>query len=82
EQTMIGGDLIWDIAEFSYYSSRLTMNASGVKKIIRSFLDGYLESGSLNVVAAAANTKYLKPFRPFIAPRIASLVRKELQLIR
>ena len=82
EQTMIGGDLIWDIAEFSYYSSKLTMNASGVKKIIRSFLDGYLESGSLNVVTAAANAKYLKPFRPFIVPRIASLVRKELQLNR
>jgi len=82
EQTMLGGDIIWDIAEFSYYSSKLTMNTVGVKKIIRSFLDGYLETGASKVVTAAADTKYLKPFRPFIAPKIASLVRRELQLNR
>ena len=82
EQTMLGGDLIWDIAEFSYYSSKLTLNTAGVKKIVRSFLDGYLETGSSKVVSAAADIKYLRPFRPFIAPKIASLVRKELQLNR
>ncbi|MFQ6011137.1 MAG: nucleotidyltransferase domain-containing protein [Nitrososphaerales archaeon] len=82
EQTVLGGDITWDIAEFSYYSSKLTMNTEGVKKVIESFLTGYLEAGSSKVVAAAGEAKYLKPFQPFIAPKTASFIRRELQLNR
>jgi len=75
EQAIPAGDRAWDLAEFLYYSAKLTLNTTGVKKITQAFLDGYLKYGSANIIEKALSVKYLAPFQPLLAPTVLKAVR-------
>lgn len=78
EQATPAGDKAWDIAEFLYYSTKLTLNTQGARTLVRSFLEGYLKNGSAKIVAKALNLKYLAPFQPLLVPTVAKTVRDEM----
>ncbi|MEM2634041.1 MAG: nucleotidyltransferase domain-containing protein [Nitrososphaerales archaeon] len=83
EQASFGGDKAWDIAEFIYYSSKLTLNTQIVKKITESFLDGYLKYGDINAVINAMNHRYLAPFITLLMPQaikaINEIIKKKVK---
>ncbi len=79
EQAGEGGDRSWDIAEFIYYSNKLTLNASAAKVITDSFLEGYMRIGDRKAVQNALNLKYLAPFEPLILPTVAKAVRDTIK---
>ncbi len=79
EQTEINSDNGWDIAEFIYYSSKLTLNDEAAKIITSEFLDGYLKYGNIDSVKLAYKLKYLAPFQPILAPNVVNSVREEMK---
>jgi len=79
EQAAKNGDKSWDIAEFIYYSSKLTLDTSAAKQLVREFLDGYLKYGDNKSVKDAHKLKYLAPFQPIIAPNVATAIRKVIK---
>jgi len=78
EQAMEGGDPSWDIAEFIYYSIKLTSPSQRLKEFIEAFKEGYLSVGERSVLVEAASLKYLKPFQPIILPNVVKMIREEL----
>ncbi len=79
EQAVEGGDATWDIAEFLYYTAKLSMKEDGMRRVGEAFLRGYTQEGGKEVVARAASAKYLAPFRPFITPQMTRMIREFLQ---
>lgn len=79
EQTGKNGDTGWDIAEFIYYSSKLTLNSDAAKKLVNEFLDGYLKYRKIDSVKEALKLKYLAPFQPILAPNVVNSVREEIK---
>lgn len=79
EQTYKDGDTGWDIAEFIYYSSKLTLNDEAAKIIVSEFLDGYLKYGNIDSIKQALKLKYLAPFQPILAPNVVNAVREEIK---
>jgi tRNA A-37 threonylcarbamoyl transferase component Bud32 len=78
EQADENGDQSWDIAEFLYYSNKLSLNLQAAKKVTESFLDGYLEHGITNIIRKALNTKYIVPFQALLDPTIIKMIREEM----
>jgi len=78
EQAMEGGDPSWDIAEFIYYSIKLTSPSQRLKEFVKAFKEGYLSVGERSVLVEAASLKYLKPFQPIILPNVVKMIREEL----
>lgn len=78
EQAGPGGDQSWDLAEFLYYSAKLTLNIDGVRKITKAFLDGYLKYGSTDALKKVLNIKYLAPFQPLLTPPVLRTLREEI----
>jgi Kae1-associated kinase Bud32 len=76
EQAERNGDKSWDIAEFIYYSSKLTLNEKKVKRLVKEFLDGYLEIGSKEDVRKILSLKYTAPFQPFIALNVLKAIKE------
>ena len=76
EQATKNGDTGWDIAEFIYYSSKLTMDVDAAKQLVNEFLVGYLEYGTKDSVKKSLKLKYLAPFQPILAPNVAAGVRE------
>jgi len=74
EQAERGGDQIWDIAEFLFYTGHyfpLSISAEEVKIITCEFLKGYLEvGGSVEKTRKICSPKYLKVFALFAPPHI------------
>jgi len=74
EQASRNGDLVWDVAEFLYYSGHYVSPAFDTTKIQRfaeTFTRGYLESGGkASVVKKAAGAKYTKVFSIFTFPHV------------
>jgi tRNA A-37 threonylcarbamoyl transferase component Bud32/predicted nucleotidyltransferase len=82
EQAHAGGNRIWDIAEFIFYSVRFTLKEERARKLIESFVSGYLNSGGdRKVIEEAAALRYRAPFQAFIAPNVLSSLRKDLSKI-
>lgn len=81
EQATENGDYSWDIAEFLFYTSKLTLNQKKIKKLSSLFLEGYLETGEEEVVKKAFQNKYVSPFRPFISPKTVPIIRSSLEEI-
>lgn len=80
EQSHTGGDRVWDLAEFIYYSVRLTMKEEIARKFVEAFLEGYRNASEDNsVIARTAALRYRAPFQAFIAPHVLSNTLKILK---
>ncbi len=78
EQAFAGGDKAWDIAEFLYYTAKLSNREDAMKKVANAFLEAYVRTGDRSVVAKARGQKYLSPFRPFLTPGMTKMLRERL----
>jgi tRNA A-37 threonylcarbamoyl transferase component Bud32 len=76
EQALPGGDKSWDIAEFLYYTAKFSNRDEGMKTVAEAFLESYSKSGGTASIREAGGSKYLRPFRPFLTPRMASMLRE------
>jgi tRNA A-37 threonylcarbamoyl transferase component Bud32 len=79
EQAVQGGDPSWDVAEFLFYTGKLSAKEERMEKVARAFLAAYAKKGDSQVIARARKTKYLRPFQPFMTPGMASLLRGLMQ---
>ncbi len=75
EQACGGGDQAWDVAEFLYYTAKLSNREDAMKRVATAFLDSYVREGDASVVAKARGSKYFGPFRPFLTPGMAKMLR-------
>jgi tRNA A-37 threonylcarbamoyl transferase component Bud32 len=75
EQAVAGGDRSWDIAEFLYYTAKLSVKEDAMRRVAVSFLDSYVSGGDGASVAKAKGQKYFGPFRPFLTPGMAKMLR-------
>lgn len=79
EQAQHNGNKTWDVAEFVYYSARLTMKEDRARKMINAFVAGYRNQAQEDdTVRASLSFRYRAPFQAFIAPNIMSALRKDL----
>jgi tRNA A-37 threonylcarbamoyl transferase component Bud32/predicted nucleotidyltransferase len=76
EQAYSGGDKPWDIAEFLYYTAKLSTKEEKIREIASAFLKGYVSSGERATVARASSSKYLGPFRPFLTLGMTRVLRE------
>ncbi|MDG6982524.1 MAG: hypothetical protein JRM74_03625 [Nitrososphaerota archaeon] len=78
EQACQGGDQAWDVAEFLYYTAKLSNREDAMKRVAASFLDSYVREGDKSSVGKAKGSKYFGPFRPFLTPGMAKMLRELL----
>jgi tRNA A-37 threonylcarbamoyl transferase component Bud32/predicted nucleotidyltransferase len=78
EQAFPGGDKVWDVAEFLYYTAKLSNREGAMKRVADAFLEAYVRSGEKSVLAKARGQKYLGPFRPFLTPGMTKMLRDRL----
>ena len=79
EQAHPNGNQVWDIAEFIYYSARLTLKEDRARKLVDSFIRGYIENGGdRKVIVETSALRYRAPFQAFIAPNVLNALRKDL----
>ncbi len=75
EQAYQGGDQAWDIAEFIFYTAKLSNREDAMKKVALAFLESYAKSGDRAKISKAKGQKYFGPFRPFLTPGMAKMLR-------
>jgi tRNA A-37 threonylcarbamoyl transferase component Bud32 len=75
EQSVLGGDQAWDIAEFLYYTAKLSTREEAMRRVAMAFLDSYAKLGDRSVIVKARGQKYFGPFRPFLTPGMAKMLR-------
>jgi tRNA A-37 threonylcarbamoyl transferase component Bud32/predicted nucleotidyltransferase len=80
EQAVVDGDKAWDLAEFLYYTAKLSNREEGMRRVSRAFLDAYVRSGNREFVAKAKGGKYFGPFRPFVSPGMSRMLREEMSV--
>lgn len=79
EQAHPSGNAVWDIAEFIFYSVRLTLKEARARKLVGSFVSGYVDGGGdPKIIEEAASLRYRAPFQAFIAPNVLKGLRKDL----
>jgi len=78
EQAYPGGDQSWDIAEFLYYTAKLSVREDAMKKVAEAFLESYSKSADRSKIARARGQRYFGPFRPFLTPGMAKMLRDML----
>lgn len=79
EQAKKGGDPVWDIAEFLYYSGHYGVGASGgLHEFVRSFIEGYSLVGNVSWLRRASGLNYLKVFSFWTAPPIIREISQTL----
>ncbi|MEE9585964.1 MAG: lipopolysaccharide kinase InaA family protein [Nitrososphaerales archaeon] len=79
EQAARNDDRGWDLAEFIYYSSKLTLDGKAAVRLVGEFLGGYLKYGDKDSVKESLKLKYLAPFQPILAPNVVRVVRREVK---
>jgi len=80
EQFSSGDDKTWDLVCFIYYSIKFTSNEAAARRIMRAFLDGYMqEGGDLSVLRKALSRKYLPAFYPALVLGVVKAVRDEIR---
>lgn len=79
EQFTFGDDKSWDIIYFIYYSVKFTSNAEGARKVVRAFLDGYMQDGNISVIKKALSKRYISPFYPVLVLGVVMAVRDEIK---
>jgi tRNA A-37 threonylcarbamoyl transferase component Bud32 len=74
EQASRRGDVIWDIAEFLYYSGHDVsplVDMSRLQEFAQTFVKGYLKAGGkTDTIKSAGSPKYTKVFSVFTFPHI------------
>jgi tRNA A-37 threonylcarbamoyl transferase component Bud32/predicted nucleotidyltransferase len=75
EQAMEAGDRAWDVAEFLYYSAKLSVREEAMGRVARRFLSEYSRGSKRQEVSKAREPKYFRPFQPFLTPGMAKTVR-------
>ncbi|MDG6909840.1 MAG: nucleotidyltransferase domain-containing protein [Nitrososphaerota archaeon] len=75
EQAVFGGDKAWDIAEFLYYTAKLSVREDAMREVAVAFLASYAQGGDGSSIAKAKGPKYFGPFRPFLTPGMAKMLR-------
>ena len=76
EQAVEDGDQPWDVAEFLYYTGKLSLKEEGIRAVANAFLDGYeMIGGKGGNITKARTAKYLTPFRALLTPPILKAVR-------
>ena len=78
EQAYQGGDQPWDIAEFLYYTAKLSIREDAMKKVAHAFLESYAKSGDKSRIVKARGQRYFGPFSPFLTPGMAKMLRERL----
>ncbi|QQG49333.1 MAG: hypothetical protein HY247_03215 [archaeon] len=78
EQAQPSGDKAWDLAEFLYYTSKLSVKEDAMRKVAESFLQAYVKGGDRPSVAKAMSSKYYRPFQPFLTPGMAKMLRETM----
>ena len=78
EQAYPGGDQAWDVAEFLYYTAKLSTREDAMRRVAQTFLGSYAKSGNRDSAARARGQKYFGPFRPFLTPGMAKMLREML----
>jgi len=78
EQAYPGGDQPWDIAEFLYYTAKLSVREDAMKRVAEAFLGSYAKSADRSKIAKARGQRYFGPFRPFLTPGMAKMLRDML----
>lgn len=78
EQAVPGGDEAWDVAEFLYYTSKLSGREDAMRRVAEGFLRAYVESGARANVSRAKSLKYLWPFQPFVTPSMGRMLRESM----
>jgi tRNA A-37 threonylcarbamoyl transferase component Bud32 len=78
EQAFPGGDQSWDIAEFLYYTAKLSNREEAMKKVATAFLEAYVKAGDRSRISKARGQRYFGPFRPFLTPGMANMLRELL----
>jgi tRNA A-37 threonylcarbamoyl transferase component Bud32/predicted nucleotidyltransferase len=76
EQSVPGGDMAWDLAEFLYYTAKLSTREEAMSSVARAFLGSYVSAGNKETVSKARNPKYYRPFQPFITPGMAHMLKE------
>jgi len=79
EQSIAGGDQAWDLAEFLYFTAKLSIKEERMMAVADAFLKGYAAEGDRATVAKASNVRYLNPFRPFLTPGMTKMLRGLMQ---
>jgi tRNA A-37 threonylcarbamoyl transferase component Bud32 len=75
EQAVPDGDKAWDIAEFLFYTAKLSNREEAMRKVAITFLESYAESGERSSIPKARGPKYFGPFRPFLTPGMAKMLK-------
>jgi hypothetical protein len=79
EQAQPEGNKTWDVAEFIYYSVRFTLKEDRARKLVNSFVQGYLSKAEdPSILESSATLRYTAPFQAFIAPNVLSAVKRDL----
>jgi tRNA A-37 threonylcarbamoyl transferase component Bud32 len=80
EQASQGGDIVWDIAEFLYYSGHFGLGVrSGFLDFIKTVIEGYKEDGDVSTLRNAANLTYYKSFLIWTPTPIIMKIRELLK---
>jgi len=79
EQAVPAGDKAWDVAEFLYYTSKLSNREEAMKRVARAFLESYAKSGDRATISRAKGSKYFRPFQPFLTPGMAKMLREQME---
>ncbi len=79
EQFTFGDDRSWDVICFIYYSMKFTSNVEGARKVVRAFLDGYMQDGDIPVIKKSLSKKYLPAFYPALVLGVVAAVRDEIK---
>jgi len=80
EQAYPGGDQSWDIAEFLYYTAKLSIREDAMKRVAEAFLESYAKSGDRSRIARARGQRYFGPLSPFLTPGMAKMLREKLSV--
>jgi len=79
EQAVEGGEPAWDVAEFLYYTGKLSLKEAGMELVARKFLEAYRDENGEGVIARARSLRYVAPFQPFLAPNMTKRIRYLLE---
>jgi tRNA A-37 threonylcarbamoyl transferase component Bud32/predicted nucleotidyltransferase len=79
EQAAADLDPSWDVAEFLYYTAKLSNKESVMKAVADTFLASYIRTGDRSVVKKARSLKYLTPFQPIVTPGMTRVVRDAME---
>lgn len=76
EQSSMGGDQAWDLAELLYFTGHMTLNSRKAELYASSIVDGYLEVGDRTIVSKVANLKYIRVFTMVASPNVLLAMSK------